>query len=118
MKYLLDAAIAKNGIRISIITLAELYYGAYKSQKREAALLVIETFLEVLSVEAVQLNKQILLMYGELKATLEAKGSKLDEFELLIGATAKHNNLILVTGNKKHFKRIPELKLYRNALYT
>ena len=49
--------------------------------------------------------------YGETKSQLEAKGMRIDEFDLLIGATAVDNSMTLVTHNTKHFQRIPNLKL-------
>jgi len=35
----------------------------------------------------------------------------IDDFDLLIGVTAVANNLILVTDNEKHLKRISKLKV-------
>ncbi|MBP5377247.1 MAG: PIN domain-containing protein [Bacteroidaceae bacterium] len=49
--------------------------------------------------------------YGEIRHSLEHTGLRIDQFDLLIGATAIHHNLILVTSNTKHFDRINELKL-------
>ena len=49
--------------------------------------------------------------YGEIKAKLEAKGQRLDEFDLLIGATAVQNGLTVVTANVRHFGRIPDLNV-------
>lgn len=55
--------------KISEITLAELFFGAFKS------------------------------------------GKEIDHFDLLIGATALHENFVLVTGNVDHFERIHGLKV-------
>lgn len=49
--------------------------------------------------------------YGEIKAKLEAKGQRLDEFDLLIGATAVQNGSTVVTANVRHFGRIPDLNV-------
>lgn len=48
--------------------------------------------------------------FAELKADLKLKGTPIDDFDLLIGATAITNNLTLVTDNTKHFSRIEKLK--------
>jgi len=44
--------------------------------------------------------------YAQEKARLRKQGTPLDDFDLLIGASAVANNLILVTNNVKHFERI------------
>lgn len=90
---------------VSEITLAELYYGACKSQRAshlQDIQLIKETF------EIVPLFSS-LHTYGEIKADLERKGKRIDEFDLLIGATALFNAMILVTHNTKHLARIPLL---------
>lgn len=46
-----------------------------------------------------------------MKSDLERKGMRIDDFDLLIGATALKNSLTLVTHNIKHFKRIPGLPI-------
>lgn len=55
-------------------------------------------------------KRKIVLDYVQIKAKLEDEGKRLDEFDLLIAATAKISNLKLLTQNKKHFQRIPGLK--------
>lgn len=49
--------------------------------------------------------------YGNLRYKLERVGLKTSDMDLLIGATAIHNNLTLVTGNVKHFERMPDLRI-------
>ena len=44
--------------------------------------------------------------YGEIRYSLEHVGKRVDQFDLLIGATAIHHGLTLVTSNTKHFERI------------
>lgn len=124
MKYLLDtnvivdhlrgkkpieASLVKKGSLVSIITQAELYYGAYKSKKPQENLRKIRQMLEDLAIDTVNLSKDIIDVYGQIKAKLEAKGQKLDEFDLLIAATALSSDLTLVTRNTSHFRRIPHL---------
>ena len=35
------------------------------------------------------------------------------DLDLLIGATAVHHDLTLLTFNLRHFERVPDLKLYQ-----
>ena len=125
MQYLLDTNICialikgLSGIRekvlaagfencfVSDITIAELYYGAAKSEREEHFKDVdfIVQHFEMLSVDPA------LETYGRLKHHLEKQGLPIDDFDLLIGSVAKQSNLVLATHNLKHFSRIPDLVL-------
>lgn len=125
MKYLLDTDIVidhlrrKNSIReeildigaISIITLGELIYGVYKSRDPQKSLVILNEDLQILDLKIMDINETIVAEFGKMKADLEIKGERLDDFDLLVAATAKMSNLILVTRNIKHFKRIKGLQL-------
>lgn len=50
-------------------------------------------------------------VYARLRADLERRGKRLDEPDLRIAAIALANDLTLVSGNVKHFSRIPELRV-------
>ena len=43
------------------------------------------------------------------KVQLESIGQTIEDFDLLIGITARENNLTVVTHNTKHFSRIEDL---------
>jgi len=47
---------------------------------------------------------------------LRKSGKPIDDFDLLIGATAIANDLILVTNNIKHFENLKKIKL-ENWIY-
>ncbi|OGG03075.1 hypothetical protein A2W14_05210 [Candidatus Gottesmanbacteria bacterium RBG_16_37_8] len=126
MKYLLDTDVIINHIRgkkaidkkvisegstISIISYGELLYGACKSKNKEKSLNLISSFLNDLSIKIINLDEKIMREYAEVKTALEKIGNRLDEFDLLIGITAKLNSLTLKTGNIKHYQRIPGLKV-------
>ena len=92
---------------ISEITLAELYTGAYKSG--------IEKDLGQADFAASHFPiypiGDILKDYARIRVNLEQSGSRLDSMDLLIAATALGKGLTLVTGNTRHFSRIPDLRL-------
>ena len=111
-----DASVQKNlllhindPIKTSVITLMELYYGAYKSQKVTGNLAKIKTLEQ--SIEIITLGVESAEVFGMLKSQLEKTGSRLDDFDLIIAACALSHNLTLVTNNEKHFQRIEGLKL-------
>ncbi len=95
-------------MKISVMTLMELYYGAYKSHRVTGNLAKLRTLENAL--EVIPAGKESADIFGTLKAKLEKSGSRLDDFDLVIAATALSHNLILVTNNVKHFQRIDGLK--------
>jgi len=110
-KQIISEEVLENGASISIITLGELVYGAYKSDNPQKSLITLKENLYILDLEIKNLNEVAVAEFGRIKADLEKKGSRLEDFDLLIAAIAKTLNLILVTRNLDHFKRIKDLKL-------
>ena len=96
-------------MKMSVITLMELYYGAHKSQKIASNLAKIKT-LEI-SFQIIPISEESAEIFGMIKAQLEKAGSPLDDFDLIIASCALSNNLMLVTKNVRHFQRIEGLKL-------
>ena len=109
---LLDQDTISEGLGMSIISLGELLHGAHKSNNPERSLEKINKIFG-LGVMVENLSHEIMDTYARLKVELERKGQKLDEFDLLIAATARVNSLILVSRNLQHFKRIKGLKLFK-----
>ena len=98
-----------DAISISVVSLMELYYGAYKSRQVLANIARIRT-LEV-SVPVVSVDIEVVDVFGAQKAQLERAGTPLDDFDLILASTALARNLVLVTNNTKHFQRIAGLRL-------
>jgi predicted nucleic acid-binding protein len=96
-------------MKMSVITLMELFYGAHKSQKIASNLAKIKTVEN--SFEIIPVGEELAEIFGMTKAQLEKAGSPLDDFDLIIASCALSNNLVLVTNNVKHFRRIEGLKL-------
>ena len=107
----IDKKIISEGVALSVISYGELIYGAHKSKYKQKNLTQIRIFLNKLSVQMLNIDREIIGIFAEIKSSLELKGQKLDDFDLLIGATALVNSLTLKTENIKHFRRIPGLKL-------
>ena len=96
-------------LQISIVTCLELYYGAYKSPQVTGNLAKVKRIEETL--EVIPLGTEAAEIFGRLKAQLEIKGTRLDDFDLMIAACALTHNLTLVTNNEMHFRRIEGLKV-------
>lgn len=103
--------VLEEGVSVSIITQAELFYGAYKSDHPRKNLGRVREVFADWELVILPLGEETIDIFAEAKAGLEYKGRRLEDFDLLIAATALTHNLTLVTRNTKHFKRIPRLKL-------
>jgi tRNA(fMet)-specific endonuclease VapC len=97
------------GLGVSLVTLGELYEGAYGSPDPEAHLASLERFLTLFTV--VPLSDETMRHFGRLRALLRQQGTLIPDFDLLIAATALAHDLVLLTRNRRHFERIPELQL-------
>lgn len=102
--------IEKHGIQncfISEITIAELYYGAIKSEnsKHLDDIEIIESLFQIVPLYPSFLD------YAKIRHHLTSIGLGIDTFDMLIGASALQGNYVLITHNKKHFSRIPKLQL-------
>ena len=94
---------------ISVITYAELKYGANKSSNYEKNIASLNRISEIFPI--IPISKSIADTFSEVKSILEKKGDVTDDMDLLIAATALTMNLILVTNNVKHFNKIKGLKI-------
>ena len=92
---------------ISTVTFAELCYGAEKSARRAESMQDIEVFTERL--EVLDFSVDAARHFGEIRAQLERAGKPVSSPDMLIGAHARSEGLILVTNNRREFDRIPGL---------
>ena len=93
----------------SSITWGELVYGARRLAERGTELLlqIEERLLPNLPV--LPFDRQAATRYGEARAELERIGRPLGDADLRIGSIALARDLTVVTGNVRHFDRIPGL---------
>jgi len=97
---------------VSAVTVGELYQGAFRSEARDRHLANIEERV-LPAVTVLPYDAAVAKVFGSVRATLEAAGTRLDDADLQIAATAIYHDLELVTGNIRHFERIPTLRLNR-----
>lgn len=93
---------------ISEITLAELKFGAANSNRPEKHDLEIKELLKKVSVIPIISSLDIFALE---KTRLRKAGTPVDDFDLLIGASAIVNNMVLVTNNLKHFERLENIQI-------
>jgi tRNA(fMet)-specific endonuclease VapC len=104
-----DAYLAEySQVNISIIT----YYEIVSGLKHRDAQKQLASFLEFAAQSnVVLLTEESVTLSAELYADLRARGTPLDDIDLLIAGAALANNWNLVTHNTKHFDRIDGLGL-------
>lgn len=94
---------------ISTITLAELVFGAEKSNYPERNLKIVEDFISLLTV--LHYDENAAFHYGSIRAELEKKGKRIGDNDLHIAGHARSKGLIVVTNNTKEFNRVSGLMI-------
>ena len=92
-------------IVLSSIVTHELYFGAYKSQFPEANL----KRLDALRFEVLAFDKEDSIAAGKVRAELQAAGTPIGPFDVLIAGQALCRGLTLVTANTREFVRVQGL---------
>ena len=94
----------------SAINVGEIYYGASRSSRKAQ---ILKAFKEMVfpNVNILSFDRQSGQVFGILKADLEKRGIGCSEPDLRIAAVAIQHSLILITGNTRHFKNIPGLRI-------
>jgi tRNA(fMet)-specific endonuclease VapC len=85
-KKLIELAYANEDIFVTVITLAELYYGAYKSNRLEVELARIEQLKNDFLI--LEMGEKAAETYGKLLSRLEKTGKKISDRDILIAAIA------------------------------
>ncbi len=128
MKYLLDTDICIELIRqrspgllqrvmaltpedlgVSVVSVAELQYGVQRSREPERNQRALDLFL--LPFAILDLDYEAAAQYGKIRAQLEAAGSPIGPYDLLIAAQALSRDLTLVTSNVREFRRVAGLRV-------
>jgi tRNA(fMet)-specific endonuclease VapC len=96
-------------LAISSISVAQLRYGASKSQATEKNNFALDQFL--IPLEIVDFDTRSAASYGEVRTNLESKGKPIGPLDTLIAAQALAYGLTLITNNVREFKRVSGLKV-------
>ncbi len=103
--------LASSRVYVSYITVGEVYERAFTYANPQAHLVSFRHFLS--PYRLLGLSHPIMERFAETRAFLRKRGQGLADFDLLVGATALHHDLTVLTFNRRHFERIPDLKLYQ-----
>jgi tRNA(fMet)-specific endonuclease VapC len=94
---------------MSVVTLAELLYGAQVSSKKKSNRDAVELLARY--VKILEWTLDAADHYAEIRADLKKKGQQLGASDLLIAAHARSIGAVIVTNNAKDFGRVKGLKL-------
>jgi tRNA(fMet)-specific endonuclease VapC len=95
-------------VAVSSVVLYELWYGVARSGRRRENAERLRAFLSG-GVAAHPFTEEDAVVAGNLRATLEAAGTPIGPYDLLIAAQALRNDATLVTANTNEFARVPRL---------
>ena len=101
-------SVPSENLFISEMKLAELKFGVENSEYPEKNKKALNNFLTGFQILPIFHS---LDLYGKEKARLRKAGTPIDDFDLLIGVTYVTHNLIMITNNSNHFKRINGIEL-------
>jgi len=95
-------------VNLSILTYFEIVSGL----KHRDAQHRLDIFLAFVRKNTLlHLTEQSVIISGDIYARLRKAGNPIDDIDLLIAGIAIENKLVLITNNRKHFERIPQLEI-------
>ena len=96
-------------LSLSSVVVAELRYGAEKSARKKRN----HERLDVLTaeIECVEFGVGAASTFGRVRAALEARGTPIGPYDMMIGAHALALGRVLVTDNVDEFRRIDGLEV-------
>jgi tRNA(fMet)-specific endonuclease VapC len=93
----------------SSVAVFELWYGVGKSQQQDANAKRLTTFLSG-PIDVLELDDEDARAAGEVRAVLEASGTPIGAYDLLIAGQARRRGATLVTANAAEFSRVSGLR--------
>ena len=96
-------------ISLCSVVKAELLYGARKSQRAMENLTLLQEFWSPL--RSLLFDDHCAEHYGVIRSELERAGTPIGANDLIIAATAKAHDLVLVTHNTREFSRVLGLRI-------
>jgi tRNA(fMet)-specific endonuclease VapC len=105
--------LADRRIAVSVLTVGEVLEGAFRSANPQAHIERLRRFLNPYHI--LRVTEPIIEQFAETRALLRRRGELIPDFDLIIGASALHYDLTVLTFNVRHFQRIPDLRIYTPA---
>lgn len=99
----------REGLGLSVLSLAELYEGVYASTSPARNEGVLNDFLR--GVALIGIDSETCREFGSERGRLRAARKLVGDFDLLIGSTAVRRGLTLLSNNRRHFEAIDGLRI-------
>jgi tRNA(fMet)-specific endonuclease VapC len=99
----------REGLGVSVISLAELYEGIDYSTDPEGNAQDLHDFLR--GVNVLGIDEETCKIFGRERGRLRKAGQLIGDFDLLIAATGLHYGLTVLTNNRQHFERVEGLPI-------
>ena len=103
-------ALSDRGLAVSVLSLGEAYAGIVRQPNESANLAFFDRFVR--RYEIIGLSSSVMLTFARIQYELESRGRPLDSIDLLIAATALDEDPVLITRNRRHYERVPGLRIY------
>ena len=91
-----------DGLALSVISQAEIYEGIYSSRNPELDEAEFRDFLDN-GVSILSIDEGICRIFAQERMRLRRQGTRIDDMDLFIAATALRHGLILLSNNQRHF---------------
>ncbi|MFH1469609.1 MAG: type II toxin-antitoxin system VapC family toxin [Pseudomonadota bacterium] len=96
----------EHGLATTAITAFELWAGAVGSERRERAVGALLRAMPILPLDAPCARRA-----AEVRRTLEQQGRSIGMADSLIAGICVEQRAVLITRNRAHFERVPDLVL-------
>ncbi len=94
---------------LNSIVVAELRYGADKSQKKRSNHARIDVLTA--EIQCLDFDLEAATTFGSVRTELEVAGEVIGPYDMLIAAHALSMRLVLVTDNVREFQRVKDLEI-------
>jgi predicted nucleic acid-binding protein len=97
---------------ISVVTASELLVGVHRADseaRRDRRSAFVESVLAQIPIRNFTL--EVARVHAELFATLSRSGQMIGAHDLMIAATARHDDCVVLTMNVTEFERVPGLRV-------
>ena len=97
------------GLAVSIVSVAELYEGAYYARDPGRSQQVLEAFLR--QVPTLGVDREICKIFGKERGRLRQQKKTVSDFDLLIASTCLCYDLTLLSNNRRHYEMVEGLRI-------
>lgn len=102
-------ALKRDGLGLSLVSLAELYEGVYYSTDPARNERGLTDLLRAVTLIGVDVDT--CRLFGRERGRLRQQRKPIADFDLLIGVTALQHDLTLLTNNRRHFELVGGLRI-------